>query len=223
MSDNIPPPIERALDEEAPIAPVDAGAPIYAVDPTTKLPISKHHGKLWKGRIGAAEKARQMHRDAWDEAIRYYNNAQTEHREGSEGNRSGNRYFSKRRNTQWSETENIVYANTRAIMPALYAKNPQVEFTPFSDDSKPFVNKLERLVNLLANLREAPGLNLKVHARQAVLAAELCNLSWIEYGYVERPQSSLLAQDEIASLSQQLTEAQDVKTIREVEGRLLAL
>src|SRR5215217_3495534 len=98
MSDDIPAGVERQLDMEAPIPPVDQGAPVYRVDAATKIAVSKHYGKLWKGRIGAAEKSRQTHRDAWDEAIRYYNNAQTEHRETGD-NRSGNRYFSKRRNT----------------------------------------------------------------------------------------------------------------------------
>lgn len=222
MSDSIPPTVERQLDEEAPIAPVDAGMPMYAVDPVTKIAVSKQYGKLWKGRLDAAERARKMHEDAWDECIRYYNNSQDGNRIAAD-NKSGNRYFSARRNAQWSETENVVYANTRAIMPALYAKNPQVEFTAFNEGRKPYVDMLERLVNTLANTREAPGLNLKVHARQAVLTTELCNLAWIEYGYVEKPQSSILAEQTIAELSQQLADAQDTKTIREIEGKLLAL
>lgn len=222
MSESVPPVVERQLDEIAPVAPVDAGAPMYRVDPTTRIAVSKQYGKLWKGRLDASKRARQMHVDAWDEAIRYYNNSQDRNRQSQE-NRSGNRYFSARRNTQWSETENVVYANTRAIMPALYAKNPQVEFTAGSADAEEFVEQLEDVVNVLANMRDAPGLNLKVHARQAVLTAELCNLAWIEFGYVERAVSSIMAQETIASLSQQLADAQDTKTIREVEGQLLAL
>lgn len=222
MSDSIPPAIETQLNEEAPVAPVDAGAPMYAVDPASKIAVSKQYGKLWKGRIDAAKRSRQMHEDAWDECIRYYNNSQDRNRT-SQDNRSGNRYFSKRRNTQWSETENVVYANTRAIMPALYAKNPQVEFTSSSADTIDFVALIEDVVNTLANMREAPGLNLKVHARQAVLTTELCNLAWVEYGYVERTQSSIMAQEQIVTLSAELDAATDTKTVREVEGKLMAL
>jgi hypothetical protein len=222
MSDTLPQPIERALDAEAPIAPVDAGEPMYRIDPSSKVPVSKQHGKLWKGRIAAARSARKVHEEAWDESIRYYNNNQLEHREGRDS-MSGNRYYSKRRNNKWSETENIVYANVRAMMPALYAKNPQAEFTTPNEDMKDFVQQVEDVVNTLAGRKHAPGLNLKIHAKQAVLAAELCNLGWMEYGYTLRQQSILAAQDDIQRLSTELADAKDTKTIREVEGQLLAL
>jgi hypothetical protein len=222
MSDTLPAPIERALDAEAPIAPVDAGEPMYRIDPNSKVPVSKQHGKLWKGRIASARSARKVHEEAWDESIRYYNNNQLDHREGRDG-MSGNRYYAKRRNTKWSETENIVYANVRAMMPALYAKNPQAEFTTPNEDMKEFVQQIEDVVNALASRRTTPGLNLKVHAKQAVLAAELCNLGWIECGYTLREQSILAAQDDIVRLSNELVAAKDTKAIREAEGALLAL
>ena len=222
MSDTLPAPIERALDAEAPLAPVDAGAPMYRIDENSKVPVSREHGKLWKGRIAAARSARKVHEEAWDEAIRYYNNNQLEHREGRDS-MSGNRYYSKRRNNKWSETENIVYANVRAMMPALYAKNPQVEFTTPNEDLKPFVQQIEDVVNTLASRKHSPGLNLKTHAKQAVLSTELCNIGWMEWGYTLRPQSILAAQDEIVKLSNELENAKDTKTIREVEGKLLAL
>ena len=186
MSDTLPAPIERALDAEAPLAPVDAGAPMYRIDENSKVPVSREHGKLWKGRIAAARSARKVHEEAWDEAIRYYNNNQLEHREGRDS-MSGNRYYSKRRNNKWSETENIVYANVRAMMPALYAKNPQVEFTTPNEDLKPFVQQIEDVVTTLASRKHSPGLNLKTHAKQAVLSTELCNIGWMEWGYTLRP------------------------------------
>jgi hypothetical protein len=222
-TENVPQPIARMLDEEAPIAPADTNAPMYRIDPTSKVPVSKHYGKLWDSRLTAAMAARKVHVDAWDEAIRYYNHSQLEYREGGRDNQSGNRYFSRRRNNQWSETENIVYANTRAIMPALYAKNPQAEFSTPDDERKPFVQMVEDLVNALAPMAHAPGLNLKVHAKQAVLAAELCNLGWLEYGYVDRGQSMIAAQEQIDALGKELEEAKDSKTLREVEGKLMAM
>lgn len=221
--ENLPAPISAMLQEEAPIAPVDNGTPMYRIDETSKVVISKHYGKLWEARISASNTARKHHVDAWDEAIRYYNNSQLDHREGGREGRSGNRYFSKRRNTAWAETENIVYANVRAIMPALYAKNPQGEFTTPDDSFKPFVQAVEDTVNALASMKHAPGINLKVHAKQAVLTTEICNIGWFEYGYTERSQSLQAAQDELAALEKALSEAKDVSAIREAEGKLMAL
>lgn len=226
MSESIPPNVEKMLNEEAPIAPVDTGQPLYRVDPTSKVAVSKTYGKLWKSRIDAAQSARKPHIDAGDECIRYYNNSQLDHRDTSRDGRSGNRYFSKRRNNDWSETENIVYANTRAMMPALYTKNPSVELTPTNDDDEEIVNYVqlnEELVNKQANIPHAPGLNFKVHAKQAILNAEIVNLGWLEYGYTERSNSMFGVQEQLAELTKQLEDAKDTKTIREVEGKLMAL
>lgn len=222
MSDILPAGVSRILDEEAPLAPIDAGEPAYRIDAATKIPISKHHGKLWKSRIDAGRKSREPHTTAWDESIRYYNNNQLGHRE-SVDNKSGNRYFSKRRSSQWSETENIVYANTQAMMPALYTKNPQVEFTTPNEGTKAFVQQLEDLVNTLANRKSAPGLNMKVHAKQAVLSTELCNIGWLEFGYTIPDNSIMSAQQDMLRISDELAQAKDTKTIRELEGQLMVL
>jgi hypothetical protein len=218
MSDNL----NRMLDEEAPIGEPEDSEPVYRVDPNTKVLVSKHYGTLWKGRISAAKRARQIFEEGWDEATRYYNHNQWEHRRSSP-NSSGNRYLSARRNAQWSETENIVYANIRAIMPAVYAKNPTVEMTSVDPEYKDYVQLMEQLLNTLAASDVAPGFNLKVHAKQAVLAAELHNLAWLRYGYTERTASVEAAQAELARLTVELENAQDVRTIRELEGKIMAL
>lgn len=224
MSDNPTPPrgVQRVLDEEAPLPAKEDLAPLYRVDPTSKIAVSKHYGKLWDGRIKQAVAARKYHADAWEEAVRYYNNAQQDHRNTEDG-RSGNRYFGKRRNTQWSETENVVYANTSAIVPALYTKNPVVEITARNAAIQPQVQTLETLVNMLAGIEHAPGLHLKVHAKQWILSAELCNLGWMEYGYTERADSLGAVQAALAQLGKELEDAKDAKTIKEIEGRLMAL
>lgn len=222
-TENLPTQVANYLDEEAPAETAESMEPSYRVDPATKIPVSKHYGKLWEGRIQASCTNRKVHEEAWDEAVRYYNNSQLDHREGGRDGVSGNRYFAKRRNTQWSETENIVYANVRSVMPAVYAKNPQVEFTCANEEMRDFVQTLEDVVNTLASRKTAPGLNLKVHAQQAVLCAEVTNLAWLEYGYVLRENSSLAVEQELQELSQQLVDAKDAKTIREIEGRLMAL
>ncbi len=224
--------VERAVEDEIGAQPVDETAlpPMYRIDPTTKVPVSKKHGLHFKNLLGAAQKARKAHVDAWDEALRYYNHDQMMHRVGSDDNRSGNRYFAMRRNTQWSETENLVYSNTAAILPAVYAKNPQAEFTTpnmslseYSEQYRQQMQKVETLVNTLAAKKHAPGLNLKTHVHQAVIAAELCNLGWIEVGWVDRENSNEVVQQQLQQLSTELMEAKDQKTIREVEGKLMAL
>jgi hypothetical protein len=224
MSDtNLPSGVKALLDEEAPIhATVDQG-PMYKIDPASKVAVSKNYGKLWKSRLDAALSARKVHVDAWDEAIRYYNHDQQSHRSNSSEGRSGNRYFSARRNSQWSETENLVYANVRAIMPALYAKNPQAEFTVVDENRKKFIKQIENLVNAIAARKHDPGLNLKIHAKQAVLSAELCNLSWFEFGYTERSQSLQGLQEQLLDAEQRLQNAKDTNEIRVIEGELMAL
>lgn len=217
----VPASVGRMLDDEAPVASSEQPA-LYRVDPLSKIPVSKKYGKLWEGRVRSALSARQLMEEGWDEAIRYYNNSQQEHREGADG-RGGNRYFAKRRNPNWSETENIVYANTSAIIPALYMKNPEVEFTTQVEDQKEFVQRVEKLVNALAGRRHAPGLNLKMHAKQAVLSAELCNLGWLEYGYTERKDSLTEAQSTLEALGKELESAKDIKTIKQIEGKLMAV
>jgi hypothetical protein len=218
MSDNL----TRMLDEEAPLGAEADSGPVYRVDSNTKVLVSKHYGSLWKGRISSARRARQIFEDGWDEATRYYNHNQWEYRQRGD-NRSGNRYLSARRNSQWAETENIVYANIRAIMPAVYAKNPTVEMTCTDEEYKDYVHIMEDLLNTLAGSDVAPGINLKVHAKQAVLAAELHNLAWLRYGYTERNSSIEEAQAELATLTAELEKAEDAKTIREIEGKIMAL
>jgi hypothetical protein len=211
MSDFVEPETEKPVD-----------APMYRVDMTLKVPVSKHHAGLWKSRIDAGKQKLKPRIDAWDEAIRYYNNSQLEHRQSVDGG-SGNRYYSKRRNNVWSETENVVYANVQAIMPAVFAKNPQVSLTTAKTEIQPFVATLQRLTNTLATLSSAPGLNLQVHAEQCVVATELCNLGWLTYGYTTRADSSIVTVDELNRISNDLVKAKDQKTIMELEGQLMAL
>ncbi len=224
MSDSLPKNVSRMLDEIAPTDNVAADdGTIYRIDANTKVPVSKHQGTLLKGRIDSALAARKPHCDAWDECIRYYNNSQLEHRAGNANGRSGNRYFSARRNNVWSETENIVYANTRAMMPAVYAKNPQVEFTATNDEHTAFVQSIEDLVNVLAAMPHEPGLNLKVHARQGILSTEITNLGWLECSYTEKSQSTFGIIDELERVSKELSDAKNGTEIRRLEGQLMAL
>ena len=82
MSDSIeglPENVANALDEFAPVElTAEQVGPSYKIDPTSKVPVSKAHGKLWKARIDAACRNAKIHVQSWDECIKYYNNSQQE-------------------------------------------------------------------------------------------------------------------------------------------------
>lgn len=228
MSDSLPPMtpniadflIESGVEN---VLETEGFSASYQVDAATKIAVNKRHGQLIKSRIEAAQKARKSHTDAWDESIRYYNNSQQDHRTDGAVGMSANRYFAARRNPKHTETENIVYANVRATIPALYAKNPTAEFTCHAEKYKKQTQQLESLVNTLASIKHSPGLNLRMHAKQAVTCAELCNIAWLEVGYTTRDRSNAVAQEALDALSEELLAAKDEKEIREIEGKILAL
>ena len=54
-----------------------------------------------------------------------------------DGDYAGNEAGARKMYRRFSETENIVFSNTSALVPQLYAKNPTAEFTandPDDDD-----------------------------------------------------------------------------------------
>ena len=113
------------LDDEA----LEATEPaVYKAMPDSRIPVSSKRGNVWKGRKDSAQKAMGDLVDAWDEAIRYYNHDQSDHRTDNnrDGRASGNRHIAKRLNDLYSSTENVVFANINAQVPELYAKNPIV-------------------------------------------------------------------------------------------------
>ena len=209
--------------------------PVFKKFKDSKIPVSKPMGELWKSRRNAGMEAQKKFANSWEEAVRYYNNAQDEHRTETIG-ASGNRVRGKRLNNQHSETENIVFATVNAVTPAVYAKNPVAEFTPnFSvlpggQDTSPRAQELmdfarccEHLVNALANKRESPGFRMKVKAKQAVIHAQLTNEAWAEYGYTIKELSSEIALMQLNDLSDQLAKAEDQKEIIRIEGELMAM
>lgn len=196
---------------------------IYRLDPKTKIPISKHEGPLWKSRKSAGDKAISEVREGWDEAEYYYNNAQQNHRKETAGNRAGNRNVGKDRRDQFSMTENIVYATVNAVIPNIYAKNPNIEVTMTDDKLEKFGVVLEHLANKLAAMRSAPGINLKAKARKSIVRCEITNEAWIMVGWNKRDESAEGAQADIMRLGQELAKAKDRKVIERIEGELLAL
>ena len=206
--------------------------PMYRVMGSSKVPVAKSYGKLWKSRKDAGLSARKRNEieEAWDEALKYYHNDQLRHRTDNDPDTAGNLSLARRRNRRLTETENIVFANTRALVPTLYARNPYVEFTTSEEGEKEAVEQgralatmIERVVNAVIRKKACPGVNLKPKARRAVIMAALTNRAWIEIGYTFREQSSDEALRQIQELAIELQKAKDHKQIIEIEGKLQAI
>lgn len=199
--------------------------PTYKVVGSTKIPVSSSMGKLWSSRKDQAEARRRSTgvEQSWDEAIMYHKNDQMSHRNDGSSDESGNRVISRRLNNKFSETENVVFSNTSSLVPAIYSKNPQAEFTVTDEQDRPIATILERLVNTIAHRRSAPGVNLKPKARRCVVMTTLTNRSYLEIGYTFKDQSSEQAMQDLRMLSESLAKARDKKEIERIEGQLMAL
>jgi hypothetical protein len=223
--DQIPEEVERAVNE----AVGDTGTPrkskqgpAYQLVGKSKIPVSKHLGKLWKVRKIAGEAAMKDDIAAWDEAIRYYNHDQGEHRKDEEGTTSNNKN-SRRLGRSLSETENIVYANVNVMKSALYARNPSAEFTSHNEEAEKLANLLEDIVNAVTSRRAAPGINLKPKAKRAIVNALLTNNGWLKLGWTNKQDSSEQAYMDLKKLGEEYAKAKNPKEIEEIEGKLSAL
>jgi len=234
-------PLEQSLIEaDAGLEPVAAPPPVYRMMPDSRVPVSSKRGSVWKSRKDNAQKQMGDLMDAWNEAIRYYNHDQSGHRDGaSSPDYSGNRHTAAKLNEKHTSTENIVFANVNAQIPELYAKNPIITVAAMNDHAPPssakqtpdapehttddFARAVELLVNVLFNMKTAPGINLKPKAKRNVLLTLLTNRSWFEVGYITKDKSSDQAQNDLLALSDRLKEAKDANEIKEIEGALMAL
>ena len=196
--------------------------PTYKVVGDSKIPVSKVTGKVWKSRVSQVMKHTQNVREAWSEAIRYYENDQLNHRQGQE-HASGNRLGNRKLNENITETENIVFANVTTMVPALYARNPEAEFTSNTETNAQLATVVERLVNVLGSRKASPGVNLKPKAKRCVVTTLLTNRSWIKIGWTPKQESSDQALLDLEKLSKGLEKAKDSKTIVEIEGQISAL
>lgn len=197
--------------------------PAYAMIGDTRVPVSKHIGKLWKSRRDAAKKRREETgiSDAWAEALKYYNNDQTGHRSSGDPDRAQN--INDGIHEEYTETENIVFANTSALVPAIYSKNPVIEVTATVESMKPLATQVERLGNKLLGKVYAPGINLKPKMKQAIVLATLTNTAWIETGWNSKELSSGDVLNELAKLGEALTNAKSPQEIETIEGKIAAL
>jgi hypothetical protein len=227
MEDQIPAEIDATIDsslgETAPEKESNKKQPpSYQVIGSSKIPVAKVNGKVWKSRVAQAQHQTKSVREAWEEAIRYYDNDQLNHRNAA-ANRSGNNIGNSRLNNNITETENVVFANVTTMVPALYARNPTCEFTSNVEEKKKLATTLERLVNALGARKAAPGINLKPKAKRGVVTCLLTNRAWMKIGWTLKSESSEQALADLTKLSLELTKAKDSKQIVEIEGKLQAL
>lgn len=201
------------------------GRPVYKKVRGSRIPVSKAMGKLWQGRVAAGKSARSRWEESWDAAIQAYSADQQDHRNDRAGT-SGNKRVARKKGEDYSHTENVIFSAIKAVLPAIYARNPTAEFTSPDQDNKQLVSwnqTLEALCDALGSMRHSPGINLKYKVKQAIVCAKLMNVAWVETGYTLKQESSDQALVDIQNLSARLEKAKDAKEISEIEGELIAL
>jgi len=204
--------IDQSLGDDKPVRRRKRREPAYRVVGDSKIPVSKATGKMWKSRVSQAKSHTEDVREAWSEAIRYFENDQLEHRVRQQF-ASGNTLGNQKLNSNITETENVVFANVTTMVPALYARNPEAEFTSNVESKKRLATIMERLVNALGGRKAAPGINLKPKAKRCVVTCLLTNRAWIKIGWTTKQESSEQALDDLAKLARQLEKAKDTKKI----------
>jgi len=127
--------IDASLGDDKPVRRRKRREPAYRVVGDSKIPVSKATGKMWKSRVSQAKSHTEDVREAWAEAIRYFENDQLEHRVRQQF-ASGNTLGNQKLNSNITETENVVFANVTTMVPALYARNPEAEFTSNVESKK---------------------------------------------------------------------------------------
>lgn len=213
-----------AVDGEDPAAPQNAQdyVPLYQVYPNSKVPVSKSMGKFWEMRKKECWSLLKNSKalDRWSEAIRYYQNDQSAR--GSGRDELAQVSTGERKKKQTS-TENIVFANISALVPAVYAKNPEVEITPTDDGEEKQASMYQALVDALFHSKSSPGVNLKGKMKQVTVLSMLTNVGYLDLSYIQKQDSSEEAVKEIETLSENLQAAKTTTEIREIEGKLMAL
>lgn len=196
--------------------------PQYQVFAQSRIPVSKVMGTFWKQRNSEAKKVYENkgYIDRWDEVIRYYQNDQ-----GGRGKKRSKmgEVATSGQDEQMYGTENIVFANSSALLPSIYAKNPDIEITAIDKTQENQAKLFEELLDTLFNRKNNPGLNIKPKIRRAALMCILTNISYLDLSYIKKDDSSEQTLQEIEELGTKLAEAKNITEIAEIEGKLQAL
>lgn len=210
-------------DQAAMLAEAQAKPSVYKLDPTTKIPVSKIEGSVWKSRKQGGIKRMQWLVEAWNEAESYYQAGQMDHRRTTGGESKGNSVTSKNRGRKYSSTDNQVYANVNSVIPTIYAKNPEVEITMNKPSMETIGVILKHFANNIAKRKDAPGINLKPKARKSTMRCEVTNEAWMLVGYTKKEFSADQAREDINRIGQLLATTEKESEILELEGQLMAL
>jgi hypothetical protein len=217
-------PVDTVVDEETGVDTVSR--PIYKKYPEARVPVAKSTGTLWKSRFDQATakmKSDGTH-DAWDECVAYYKNDQTNKRNRDDPDAPSLGPETELTGGPFSRTENIVFSNVSSIVPAIYAKNPDVSvYSNKGDEQRKFAVTCQKLVRTLMQKRTPPGINLKPKARVSVVRTVLMNMSYVEVGYTKKEMSSDAAMQQIDEIATKLAKAKNQKEVVELEGQLQAL
>jgi len=197
--------------------------PVYQVVGDSKIPVSKAHGAVWKSRRTAAIRRDENVMEAWKEAIRYFYNTAEDLRESGDGNRARNIGAARKLSDDFSEIENLVFANTSALVPLVYSKNPTVEVTATKRSMDQDARTLEKLCNALILRRAAPNFPIKHKMRRSVVMALLTSCSYMEIGWTKKDQSSEGAITSLTEIAKKLETAKAGKDVALLEGQLQAL
>jgi hypothetical protein len=198
--------------------------PTYEEIGSSKIPVSRRMGKFWKMRLD--EGKRILEQDGtfsrWEEAIAAYERDHT-NRENKRGKLAevGKHTDSSKRH-QYA-TENIIFANVSAIVPSVYAKNPEVECTATKSENEEIARVFGKLITTLYQRKQWPGLGLKNKLKAMVCTTLITNRHYCELSYTQKQDSSENAMHDIAELSKELEKAKDIDKIKELEGKLMAL
>lgn len=217
----------QVIDGE--MTPEEAAVPtydrLYQVIGNTKIQVSKSTGKFWSIRKDEIQKLNKTrgYEERWSEAISYY-----QHDQGGKTSKRSTlgEVSTGKANQRMLVTENIVFANASALLPAIYAKNPDIEITSSKPDDEGNEKKaklFEGLLDTLINRKVDPGINLKPKMRRASLTTILTNISYLVVSYVRKEDGSEAAMEEIRQLSDELEKATKIDDIRDIEGKLIAL
>lgn len=217
----LPAQLKSVLDKEAPTDKGDAG-PVYRMIGSSKIPVSRQYGKVWKSRMTSAMKRSDTYKQAWDEAESYLNQT-SQRRSMTDGTISGNVGVARRMNGINSEIENIVFANVTSMIPALYAKNPSLEVSTVQEQRQDLAEVCEHLISRLLTKRTAPGVNIKSKVKKCVVGTLLTNEMWVEIGYTKKEDSSEQAITDLNDLSEKLANAENERELKKAEGELMAL
>lgn len=184
--------------------------PLYRVYSGSRIPVSKSMGKMWRMKKEAAEKAYELVFEAWNEALKYYNNNQIKSMETPRG-------IFKRGDS----TENIVYSNLNVMLPATYSKDPDITCNTTDEGDADFVKSLQSLVNALFKRKD--GLNAKSKFKRAVGFTLLTNFGVLKIDWTKKEQSSDYAMQQLNAIGQKLEQARSSQEVEVLYGQIEAL